>query len=93
MSKRKKSKTSDTSSISVEFVGLILILIGIIGLGFGHVGTIIKEFSMFLLGIWWIIFDIYLLFVGLYMLFKRKSPNFFSPKLIGFYLIVLVLRI
>ena len=55
MAKRKKSKESNSPGMSVELTGLILALIGVIGFGFGYIGTIIKEFAMFLLGSWWIV--------------------------------------
>ena len=74
MAKRKKSKESNTPGMSVELTGLILALIGVIGFGFGYIGTIIKEFAMYLLGSWWIVFVIYILLVGLFMLFKSKMP-------------------
>jgi len=93
MAKKKKSKENNNQGMSVELTGLLLILIGIIGFGFGYVGMIIKEFAMFLLGSWWIVFVIYLLLVGLYMLFKRKMPKFFSARLIGFYLIMIVILV
>ena len=51
MAKRKRKKQSSPSGFkfSVEIVGLILILVGVIGLGvFGPVGNIIKEFAIFL---------------------------------------------
>lgn len=91
MAKRKKSKEVKNKGLSVELTGLILVLIGIIGFGFGYIGTLIKEFAMFLLGSWWIVFVLYLLLIGLFMLFKRKMPKFFSSKLIGFYLIMIVI--
>ena len=93
MAKRKKSKESTNQGMSVEITGLILILIGIIGFGLGFVGTLIKEFAMFLMGSWWIVFVIYLLLIGVYMLFKRKMPKFFSSKLVGFYLVMLVVLV
>lgn len=93
MAKRKKSKETSNLGMSAELTGLILVLIGIIGFGFGYVGTLIKEFGMFLLGSWWIVFVIYLTLIGLYMLFKRKMPPFFSKKLIGFYLVLLVVLV
>ena len=93
MTKRKKSNSSKKSGLSVELVGLILILVGIIGFGFGYIGSLIKLFGMFLMGSWWILFIIYLVFIGLYMLFNRKYPKFFSGKLIGFYLVVIVILI
>lgn len=91
MAKRKKSSSPKKSGMSVELIGLILVLIGIIGFGFGYIGSLIKLFGMFLMGSWWIVFVIYLVLVGLYMLFNRKMPKFFSSKLIGFYLIMLVI--
>ncbi len=93
MAKKKKSKDTSKEGMSVELTGLLLVLIGIIGFGFGYVGTIIKEFAMFLMGSWWIIFVIYILLIGMYMLFKRKMPKFFSSRLIGLYLLIIVLLV
>ena len=92
MTKRKKKKSANTTSpkFSVEITGLILILIGVIGLGvFGPVGNIIKDFAIFLFGSYYNILIILLLVLGMYMLFKRKMPKFFTARLIGFYLILL----
>ena len=76
MAKKKKSKESSaTSRYSVELIGLILILIGIIGFGFGFVGSLIKKFAMFLAGSWWIVVLIFTIILGIYMLYKRKMPN------------------
>ena len=93
MAKRKKSKSASAPGMSVELTGLILVLIGIIGFGFGYIGTLIKEFAMFLMGSWWIVFVIFILLIGLFMLFKRKMPAFFSSRLIGFYLLMIVILV
>src|SRR5574344_1095733 len=94
MAKRKKSKENKQSfGFSVELTGLILILIGIIGFGFGAIGTILKEFSMFLAGNWYFVILIYLIIIGIYMLIKRKMPNFFTSRLVGIYFLFLVLLI
>ena len=95
MAKKKTSKASETSKFtySVELTGLILILIGLIGFGFGPVGTILKKFAMFLLGEWWPAILILLLFLGFYMLIKRKLPNFISAKLIGVYILLIVILV
>ncbi len=94
MAKRKKTKNPKPGiSYSVELTGLILILIGIIGFGFGYVGTMIKKFSMFLAGTWWILVLAAVLYIGIYMLFKRSMPKFFSSKLIGFYVLILVILV
>lgn len=91
MAKRKKSKENKNKTYSVELVGLILMLISIIGFGFGYVGNLIKMFSMFLCGTYYIILILFVLLIGAYMLFKRKTPKFFNNKLIGFYIVVLVI--
>ena len=94
MAKKKKSKESSaTSSYSVELIGLILILIGIIGFGFGFVGSLIKKFAMFLAGSWWIVVLIFTIILGIYMLYKRKMPKFTSGKLIGLYLIFIIILV
>ncbi len=95
MAKKKKSKDAEANKFaySVELTGLILILIGLIGFGFGPVGTLIKKFAMFLLGEWWPAILILVLFLGFYMLIKRKLPNFFSAKLIGIYIFIIVILV
>lgn len=95
MAKKKKSKEESANKFeySVELTGLILILIGLIGFGFGPVGAILKEFAMFLLGEWWFCVLILVLILGVHMLIKRKLPNFVSSKLIGIYIIIAVILI
>ena len=94
MAKKKKSKESSaTNSYSIELIGLILILIGIIGFGFGFVGSLIKKFAMFLAGAWWIVVLIFTIILGIYMLYKRKMPKFTSGKLIGLYLIFIIILV
>ena len=72
---------------------LALVLIGLIGFGFGIVGAFIKKFAMFLVGEWWPIILGLLIFLGLMMLINRKLPKFFSPKLVGFYIIFAVILV
>ena len=95
MAKKKKSKEENGNSFqySVELTGLILILIGLIGFGFGPVGAILKQFAMFLLGEWWFCVLILVLFLGGYMLIKRKLPNFFTSKLIGIYIFIIIVLV
>ena len=94
MAKRKKSKEKESSpKYSVELTGLILILIGIIGMGFGYIGAFIKEFMMFLAGEFWFVILFAILFLGVSMLFKRKLPNFFSTRLIGLYILFLIILV
>ena len=93
MAKKKKTKESNNSSYSVELTGLILILIGIIGFGFGFIGSLLKMFAIFLAGTWWIIILISLIVLGVYMLYKRKMPKFTSSKLIGLYIFFIILLV
>ena len=95
MRKRKRRKNEKTSSFkySVELTGLFLILIGIIGFGFGPVGSLLKKFSIFLVGTWWMFLLISLIILGSFMLYKRKLPKFFSGKLIGLYVIFIVILV
>ncbi len=96
MAKKKKTKAQEKENFeySVELTGLILILIGIIGFGFGLVGSFLKKFAMFLVGGWaWIFLLIFILCLGSYMLFKRKLPKFLSQRLIGFYVLIIVILV
>ena len=95
MGKRRRKKKEKTTNFkySVELTGLFLILIGIIGFGFGPVGSLLKKFSIFLVGTWWMLLLLALLVLGSYMLYKRKLPKFFSGKLIGLYVIFIVILV
>lgn len=94
MAKRKKSKESKSSpTYSVELTGLILILIGIIGMGFGIIGNFIKQFMMFLSGEFWFVILFGVLILGISMLFKRKLPKFFSSRLIGVYILFAIILV
>ena len=95
MAKKKKSKSeaANNKKYSFELIGRILILIGVLGFGFGLVGAFIKKFAMFLLGGWWPIVLIYIILIGILMIWKRKNVKYFSAKFIGFYLVLLVVLI
>ena len=93
MAKKKKKKDSNNNGYSVELTGLILILIGIIGFGFGIIGNLLKQFAMFLAGIWWFIILSILIILGIYMLYKRKMPKFSDQKLIGIYIFIIILLV
>ena len=94
MAKRKKSKESKSApTYSVELTGLILILIGIIGMGFGIIGNFIKQFMMFLAGEFWFVILFGVLILGISMLFKRKLPKFFSSRLIGIYILFAIILV
>ena len=90
MAKRKKRKeaTSSKNKISIEFIGLILVLIGVIGIGvFGPVGNLIKQFAIFLVGTYANVLILILILLGLYFIIKRDKPKFYSPRFIGLYIL------
>ena len=90
MAKKKKRKNATTSKnkISIEFVGLILILIGVIGIGvFGPVGSIIKQFGIFLVGTYVNLLILFLIGLGLIFIVKRETPKFYSARFIGIYIL------
>lgn len=93
--KKKTSKEKEKSQFnySAEMIGLLLILIGILGFGFGPVGALIKKFAMFLVGELWLLIQLVVLFMGGYMLLKRKLPEFFTSRLIGFYILIIVVLV
>lgn len=95
MAKKKKTKDSEKQGFqySVELTGLLLVLIGLIGFGFGPVGALIKKFALFLVGEWWPLVLLVVLYLGGHMIVKRKLPKFFSSRLTGFYIIMIVILV
>ena len=92
MAKKKQKKDSEKKKFeySNEIAGILIILMSIIGIGnYGPAGNFIRSFSVFLVGTIYIFLLIYLLIVGAYLIVKRKSPNFFSIKSIGFYIVII----
>lgn len=92
MAKKKQKKDSDKKKFeySNEIAGILIILLSIIGIGnYGPAGNFVRSFSVFLTGSLYIFLLIYLLLIGLYLIAKRKTPNFFSIKAIGFYIVVI----
>ena len=90
--KAKKEESKKEFQYSKDLQGLLLILIGIVGFGdFGIVGTIIKSFSIFLCGNWYVLFLMLSLILGVYIVSKRKNPDFFTARLIGLYTIIVAL--
>lgn len=86
--KKRKNTTSSKNKISIEFIGLILILIGVIGIGvFGPVGSIIKQFGVFLVGTYVNVLILFLIFLGCVFIIKRESPKFYSSRFIGIYIL------
>lgn len=90
MAKKKKRKDIKKSKFEFqnEMIGLILLVISILSIPpepLGFVGRFFASFAMFLVGTSYQVLLIVTLIVGLYILIKRKWPDFFTTKLIGIY--------
>ena len=95
MAKKKKRKAEkETSPVSYELKGFIVILVALIGLAkFGPVGDFVKGIGAFLVGQWYAIFYILIAIVGIYMVVKGEKPKFFTSKLIGLYILILAILV
>jgi hypothetical protein len=91
--KTQRKKQKQSFGYSAELIGILLVLIGILGFGFGPIGELIKEFAMFLTGEWWALLLVYTLVMGVLMIFKRQLPNFFTSRLVGIYIAFIVLLV
>ena len=91
MAKKKKRKEPNTKEkdYMVEIKGILLLLIAIIGCcPFPPVSNVIKGFAAFLVGTWWAVLLVLVGLAGVFMIIRRKRPNFFTVKLVGLYIII-----
>lgn len=90
--KVRKEEPKKGFQYTKELEGLFLILFGIIGFGnFGIVGGLAKKFSIFMFGNWYVVLLVLSLILGIYLIAKRKRPNYFSARLIGLYTILIAI--
>lgn len=90
MAKKKQKKEKEKFEYSNEILGVLLVLISIIGmLGYGVAGNFIRSFAVFLVGVAYFMLLLGFLFLGLYLIVKRKGPQFVSRSSIGFSLIII----
>ena len=69
--KVRKEEPKKGFQYTKELEGLFLILFGVIGFGnFGIVGDIIKKFSIFMFGNWYVVLLVLSLILGIYL----KTP-------------------
>ena len=88
--KTKKNKSNNKFEYSNEIAGVIIILIGVIGLlGTGIVGNMVKSFAIFLVGTIYVLLLVLLLVIGIILIFKKDTPNLFSSRMIGIYIIII----
>lgn len=92
MAKKKKRKDEKDKKFKyhTELNGLLIILISIIGLGgYGLIGHLINNFSIFLVGAFCKPLLVLTFILGIYMTVKREWPKFFDSRLVGLYLFFL----
>ncbi len=88
--KHKKEEEKKKFEYSNEVIGIILILASIIGIGaYGPAGNFIRAFAIFLVGNIYVFLLAGVLILGGYLIVKRKMPNFFNLRWIGFYIITI----
>ena len=85
MAKRKKKKEVQKKfEYSTELYGILLILAGILGVcGYGPCGKLICAFFAFLFGSLYLVPLVLIIVLGIYVIFNKKYPDFFSSKVLG----------
>lgn len=88
--KARKEVKKEPNNYVFELAGFILILVSIVGfMNAGIVGRFIKSFATFLAGTWYAIVFLGAIVVGIYMMIKRKKPDFITAKLVGLYIFII----
>ncbi|WP_156289118.1 FtsK/SpoIIIE family DNA translocase [Oceanobacillus salinisoli] len=91
--KRKKRKsTKRTKQLQNELLGLLFIALAIFGSGAsaisdGAIPAGLENLFRFFLGIWYFVASVLILITGIILLVKRRFPDFFHKKLVGFYIL------
>lgn len=93
MAKKKKKKDTGKKKFEhwTEIIGLVFIIVSILSIvpePLGFIGQIGASFAMFLIGTGYQILLLITLLLGFYLIYKREWPNFFTTKLIGFYILI-----
>lgn len=91
MARRKRSKEKVVKGFDYysELYGLLMILIAVIGFGFGPVGKFILGIMILLFGKLAFVPLIIIIVLGSYLILKREKPALFSERLLGLYLIII----
>ncbi|WP_010093331.1 FtsK/SpoIIIE family DNA translocase [Ornithinibacillus scapharcae] len=92
--KRKKKKQTLKKQVQFELLGILFVFLAIFGSGASAIsdGAIpggLEHIFRFFLGVWYFVASLFLLGIGLYLVIKRKYPNFLHRKMVGFYIILL----
>lgn len=90
--KRKRKRSNKSNLLKYELLGLLFIFLGIFGSGASAIsdGAIpgwLENFFRFFIGIWYFVASVFLLIIGIVLLIKRRYPDFFTRKMVGFYIL------
>ncbi|SFM31247.1 DNA translocase FtsK [Gracilibacillus orientalis] len=95
MAKRKKRRKKQPlkNNIKKELLGLLLVFLAIFGSGAtlisdGAISSLLENVFRFFFGTWYFIVSLFLLFVGIYLMVKRKWPKLATRKWTGTYLVL-----
>ncbi|WP_047981216.1 FtsK/SpoIIIE family DNA translocase [Ornithinibacillus contaminans] len=96
MAKKRKKRKKNTlrKTVKAELLGLLFVFLAIFGSGASAIseGAIpggLEHIFRFFLGVWYFVASIFLLVIGIFLIVKRRYPNFLHKKMIGFYIILL----
>jgi DNA segregation ATPase FtsK/SpoIIIE, S-DNA-T family len=92
--RRRKKKNTLKKQVQFELLGLLFVFLAIFGSGASAIsdGAIpggLEHIFRFFLGIWYFVASLFLFVIGLFLIIKRRNPNFLHKKMIGFYIILL----
>ncbi|MFC5712089.1 DNA translocase FtsK [Thalassorhabdus alkalitolerans] len=93
MAKKKKKKSQKQNQwakqMKYELAGLLFFTLAIIALfRFGFVGEIVVQLFRFFLGEWHVLLTLFVLFVSVYIIVKRKFPPLAGRRLSGLYIAI-----
>ena len=86
--KKRKSKKKLKRQLQFELLGLLFIFLSIFSSGAsvisdGFIPSSLENLFKLFLGIWYFLLSIYLLFIGVYLVVKRKFPTFYTKFSVG----------
>ncbi|MBQ4032271.1 MAG: hypothetical protein II625_10995 [Bacilli bacterium] len=95
MGRRKSSKRQKMENRKFTFlvVGILLVCVSILGLGFGPVGLALKKVAMFILGEWWPILLLMLFVLGIYMVVEKNMPSLLNSTAGGIFILGVVVLV
>lgn len=100
MTKKRSNNKENTifNNNKIRLLGIFLLVMNLTGLGTvirpaGFLGKITRWANVYLFGRYYLLFIIFFMLLGLYMVYKNNFPNLLDKKLIGVYIFLLGLLI